>query len=191
MKMLGKDDKMVIFHMNLHHKIIIRMLFLIFFIGILFMFAIGIHRIFFQNDDQNQGTNCINSDEIRKINARDYTAILKEVHENMNSYLGKKIQFTGFVYRLNDFHDDQFVLGRYMLISSDYQAVVVGFLCELPNAKYYKDGCWIEIQGIIKKGDYHGEIPVIEITSIQEVETPKEEFVLPPDESYIQTSQTL
>ena len=25
----------------------------------------------------------------------------------------------------------------------------------------YKDGCWVEIEGTITKGEYHGEIPVI------------------------------
>ena len=95
------------------------------------------------------------------------------------------------MYRLNDFSDAQFVLGRHMIISSDYQAVVVGFLCELQNAKFYQDGCWVEIQGVIRKGEYHGEIPIIKVESIKETTIPNDEYAFPPDETYIQTSNIL
>ena len=109
----------------------------------------------------------------------------------MNQYIGKKIKFVGFVYRLYDFPNDQFVLARQMIVSPDLQAVVVGFLCHLNGAEKYKDGCWVEIEGTITKGEYHGEIPVIEIENIKETKTPNDEYVYPPDESYVPTSATL
>ena len=71
------------------------------------------------------------------------------------------------------------------------QAVVVGFLCYLNGAEKYEDGSWVEIEGVISKGEYHGEIPIIKITNIKEVNTPSDEYVYPPDENYIPTSATL
>ena len=59
------------------------------------------------------------------------------------------------------------------------------------GAEKYKDGCWVEIEGTITKGEYHGEIPVIEIERIKETKTPNDEYVYPPDESYVPTSATL
>ena len=125
------------------------------------------------------------------LTTRNYTNVLKTVHSDLDTYVGKKIQFTGFVYRLYDFSNEQFVLGRQMIVSSDMQAVVVGFLCHLNGADKYKDGCWVEIEGTITKGEYHGAIPVIEIEGIKEVKTPSDEYVYPPEETYIPTSATL
>lgn len=78
-----------------------------------------------------------------------------------------------------------------MIVSSDYQAVVVGFLCELSNAKEYKDGSWIEVEGKIEKGNYHGEIPVIRIEKIKETKAPSDEYVYPPDDTYVPTFNSI
>ncbi len=120
-----------------------------------------------------------------EINANNYTDILKDSHENIDKYIGKEVKFTGFVYRLFDFNETQFVLARQMIISSDNQAVVVGFLSECDNAKDFIDGAWVEAEGIIEKGNYHGDIPVIKIKNIKETTVPKDEYVYPPSDSYI------
>ena len=120
-----------------------------------------------------------------EINSNNYTSILKDSHENVDKYVGKKIKFTGFVYRLFDFSENQFVLAREMIISSDNHAVVVGFLSEFNTASSFKTGSWVEAEGVIEKGNYHGDIPVIKINSLKEVNVPNDEFVYPPDGSYI------
>ena len=60
--------------------------------------------------------------------------------------------------------------------------------CYYKNAKNFSDGTWVNISGEITKGDYHGTIPVIEIKDIKQCEKPKDEFVNPPDDTYIPTS---
>ena len=75
-----------------------------------------------------------------------------------------------------------------MLINSDSQSVVVGFLCSYDKAKDLKNGTWVNISGKIIKGYYHDEIPVIDINTIKETSKPEEEYVYPPDTSYIPTS---
>ena len=42
-----------------------------------------------------------------------------------------------------------------MLINSDSQSVVVGFLCTHENAKEFKNGTWVNVTGKIIKGYYH------------------------------------
>lgn len=74
-----------------------------------------------------------------------------------------------------------------MVISSDFQTVVVGFLCSFDNAKDFKDGTWVNITGTVTKGYYHGDIPVIEVSDISEVSKPKDIYVYPPDDYYIPT----
>ncbi len=120
-----------------------------------------------------------------EVNVGNYTDILKDSHENIDKYVGKEIKFTGFVYRLYDFEECQFVLAREMIISSDNQAVVVGFLCECDNADNFEDGAWVEAEGIIEKGFYHGDIPVIKVTNMKETSAPEDEYVYPPSDSYV------
>ena len=114
--------------------------------------------------------------ELYELNSSNYTNVLKNVHDNLDLYVGQNIKFTG---------------GRNMIISSDYKAVVVGFLCSSPEIKNYADNEWIEIEGTITKGNYHGEIPVIKITKINKASNPSEEYVYPPDDNFVTTSTVL
>ena len=120
-----------------------------------------------------------------------YTNILKSVHDNPDEYIGQKIKFSGYVYRIIDFTEKEFVLARNMVVSSDFQTVVVGFLCNYDKAKDFEDGTWIEITGTITKGAYHGEMPIVDIENIQKTEKPSDENVYPPDDDYIPTSSLL
>ena len=120
-----------------------------------------------------------------EINSANYTDILKDSHDNIDKYVGKKIKFTGFVYRLYDFNENQFVLAREMLISSDNHAVVVGFLSICDDACNFKNGTWVEAEGVIEKGFYHGDIPVIKVDCLKETNVPNDEFVYPPDDSFV------
>ena len=180
---------MFVCNMKLNSKVVFKIIFVILCCVILIMCGIGVYKVFFRENvkiNDNINEKCINV-----ISSSNFTNVLKTVHSNLDEYVGTRIKFTGFVYRLYDFSPEQFVLAREMIVSTDYQAVVVGFLCHLNGAEKYKDGCWIEIEGTITKGDYHGEIPVIEIESIHETQIPNEEYVYPPDESYVVTSKIL
>lgn len=133
----------------------------------------------------------IPSNSITDIKTNQYTNILKQVYDNIDTYVGQSISFTGYVYKIDDFKDTQFVLARDMLINSDSQSVVVGFLCTHENAKNFKPGTWVNVTGQIIKGYYHDEIPVIDINKIEETEKPEEEYVYPPYNTYIPTSVIL
>ena len=136
-------------------------------------------------------TDNLPSNSIANINSNNYTNILKQVYDNVDTYVGQSINFTGYVYKLKDFNDTEFVLARDMLINSDSQSVVVGFLCSYDNANKFKEGTWVNVTGKIIKGYYHDEIPVIDIKQIEETSKPEEEYVYPPDNTYIPTSVIL
>ena len=145
-----------------------------------------VFRIFSGADSNNSNlSGCVKQNGIYQISPSNYTNVLKAVHDDIDSYVGTKICFTGYVYRLFDFSNTQFVLARDMVISSDFQTVVVGFLCEAKNASSFSDNTWIELTGKITKGNYHGDMPIIEVTDIKNCDKPNEELVYPPDETYI------
>lgn len=131
------------------------------------------------------------TNSIANIDANQYTNILKEVYENIDTYVGQSINFTGYIYRLYDFKDSEFVLARDMLINSDSQSVVVGFLCTYDKAKDFTEGTWVNATGTIVKGYYHNQIPVIEITKMEKTDKPENSFVTPPADTYIPTSVIL
>lgn len=131
------------------------------------------------------------SNSIANIEGSNYTNILKQVYDDIDTYVGQTINFTGYVYKINNFSEKEFILARDMLINSDSQSVVVGFLCSYENAKNLKEGTWVNATGTIVKGYYHNEIPVIEINKIEQTNKPEEEYVYPPDNTYIPTSVIL
>ena len=183
---------MFIYNMKLSKDKIFKTFFIIISILMLIIFIISIYKIFTKASDSNFKVNdSIQKDKVITLTANNYTNILKAVHENLDNYVGIKIQFTGYVYRLLDFSDNEFVLARNMIISSNNQTVVVGFLCNYDKAKDIPNNTWVNITGIISKGNYHGEIPIIKITNINKADTPNDEFVYPPDNTYIQTNALL
>lgn len=131
------------------------------------------------------------TNSVANIEANQYTSILKQVYDNVDTYVGQSINFTGYVYKLYDLKDTEFVLARDMLINSDSQSVVVGFLCSYDKAKDFKEGTWVNVTGKIIKGYYHDEIPVIDITKMEETKKPEDVYVYPPDGTYIPTSVIL
>ena len=104
-----------------------------------------------------------------------------------------KIKITGYVYRLIDFKEEQFVIARDMLINEEKtQKLVVGFLCEYKKANEFEDGQWITLIGEIQKEKYHEqEIPILNVLEIQKTDKPEDEFVSAPDDTYIPTSGLL
>lgn len=61
-------------------------------------------------------------------------------------------------------------------------------MCKTKKIEKIADKTWVEVTGTIKKGTYHSEIPIIEVTQIEEIEKPENDLVYPPDEYYIPTS---
>ena len=163
-----------------------------FFVGVIILLIIILCVVIYKVFDGADTHNCIPKNGISEISPKNYTNVLKAVHENIDSYVGKKISFTGYVYRVLDLQDNQFVIARDMLINSNSQTVVVGFLCEYDEAKTFDNDTWINITGEIIKGDYHGDMPIVRIIEINVVDKPtQEEYVLPPDDTYIPTNGML
>ena len=176
---------MFIYNIKLKSKILYRILLIIVIASVLFLCGIVAYRLYkatIRVDDN------IDNNEYIEITNENYATILKSVHENIDTYVGKRIKFSGFIYRVYDIDDNQFVLARNMLIDSNNQTVVVGFLCTCNNADDYKNYTWVEIDGKITKGNYHGDMPILKIENIKKIEKPDNEYVYLPDKTYIPTS---
>lgn len=178
---------MFIYNIKLNGNTLFKIIIILLFIIIFTLCAISIYKVFFK-DSKLFVNDELKSSEIVELDSYNYTNTLKSVHDNVDEYVGQKINFTGYVYRAYDFDENQFVLARDMVINSDFQTLIVGFLCNSTLASQFEDGTWVNVTGKIIKGYYHGDIPVIDITDIQETSSPSDEYVYPPDEDYVPTS---
>ena len=182
---------MFIFNLKINSNKMYKLLLLILILIAILICGIVTYKVYKASIKSGNELENIKND-IVTIDDKNYTNILKMVHDNIDSYVGQKIKYSGFVYRVYDLENNQFILARNMIISSDLRTVVVGFLCDYKDAVKYKDKTWIEIEGEITKGTYQNfDMPVLKITSVKEIEKPKDEFVYPPDENYIPTSSII
>lgn len=183
---------MFIYNLKVNGGMLLKIIIVILSVFMLIVFGISVYRIFFTSGRFTINDK-IEPKEVTEIQADNYTNILQAVHNDLDSYVGMKIKFTGYVYRLIDFEEEQFVLARDMFINeSKTQSVVVGFLCKCKDAKNFKSDEWVELTGIIEKGKYHNEeIPIIKVTELQRVTAPESPFVTPPSDTYIPTSGLL
>ena len=183
---------MFIYNVKINGGIALKMIIVILSIFMLIVFGISIYRIFFTSGKFEVDDRIV-AKEITEITPENYTNVLQAVHDDLESYVGMKIKFTGYVYRVIDFKENQFVLARDMYINEEKaQSVVVGFLAKYKDAKDLNDGEWVELTGTIEKGKYHNEeIPIIKVTDLKLVELPENPFVMPPSDTYIPTSGLL
>ena len=54
------------------------------------------YRVFNGANNSTRSNSCIPKNGVSQISPKNYTNILKTVHENIDSYVGKKICFTSF-----------------------------------------------------------------------------------------------
>ena len=117
-------------------------------------------KIFYGASHDKNKFSCLPQSNVSTISTTNYTNVLKAVHDNIDSYVGLKINF-------------------------------VGFLTEFERAQDFKDNTWVDVTGEITKGNYHGDMPIVKVIEMKETSAPNEEYVYPPDESYIPTDGVL
>ena len=126
---------MFICNFKINQKKIVKIFILIAAILVLALLGFIISKVW--NEVQNSTTENttvndeIPSPEIANLTPENYTNILKEVHENLDTYIGQKISFTGYIYRVQDLEENQFILARDMIINSKNQTVVVRFFMRI------------------------------------------------------------
>ena len=176
---------MFIYNLKLNKKALSRLFIIISLLIVIAIISFSIYIIFFKHNTNS--SNDVNFDNIIDLNENNYTNILKSVNEDIDSYLGISVRVTGYVYRLLDFGENEFVVARDMRFNNDNQSLVVGFLCNYDDAYKYSDGTWVEVVGKIKKGKFNGNIAILDVVSIKETNAPENIFVYPPDKTYIPT----
>lgn len=179
---------MFVYNLKINKSSIFKLLLSVLAIIVLSLMAVIGFNLFSQKEtDKNLIDDTVPKNEVATIKPENYTNILKCVHNDINTYVGQKISFSGYVYRVNDFTDDQFVLARDMDVGNN-QTVIVGFLCSFENAKQFENYTWVTITAEITKGTYQSsDMPILKVTKIDKTDKPENDTVPMPDDTYVPT----
>lgn len=104
-----------------------------------------------------------------------YTKYLKQIHENIDANVNKSVKITGFVFKMPDFKEDFFVCGRTTISKGEEN--VAGILCKYDDADKLKANEWVEITGIISKGEYNQAMPILKVGNITKITAPANTYV--------------
>ena len=176
---------MFVFNLKVNSKKVVKVSLILAAIIVVILFLFSLYKILFAEFKVKDE---IPEPDVAYLTADEYTNILKSVYENIDLYIGQKICFSGYVYKCYDFSDKQFVLARDMILDGSTKKLVVGFLCNSKESIPFEENTWVKITGTITKGNYHGEIPIVNVINIEQIEKPVDEYVCPPDATYIPTS---
>ena len=104
----------------------------------------------------------------------------EEISKDLNKYIGKTVQLSGFVYKEEGFSDNQLVISRFLVTHSPDDADIIGFLSEFNEASTLSEDTWIEATGTLEKTNYNGsELPQLKITNWKKIDEPDESYIYP------------
>lgn len=127
---------------------------------------------------ENSNVNIYNDTFDYNITESNFTNMLKDIHEHIDENVGKTVSISGFVFTMPDFKDSYFVCARNMILSGNEK--VVGFLCNYDEASELLESEWVEVTGVIEKGFYQTDMPIIKVKTIKKITAPENTFVEPP-----------
>lgn len=127
---------------------------------------------------KNSNVNIYNDNFDYNITESNFTNMLKDIHEHIDENVGKTVSISGFVFTMPDFKDSYFVCARNMILSGNEK--VVGFLCNYDEASDLLESEWVEVTGVIEKGFYQTDMPIIKVKTIKKITAPENTFVEPP-----------
>ncbi|MGD7024125.1 TIGR03943 family putative permease subunit [Rossellomorea vietnamensis] len=115
-----------------------------------------------------------------KIFVRDeqFIQTLSIIDENLDAYVGKEIQLTGFIYKDESFVENQAVISRFTVTCCVADAGVYGLLTEDEELASLEPDTWVNVSGIVDKVDFNGYMmPVLTNPVYEVVEAPENPYV--------------
>ncbi len=124
-------------------------------------------------------TEKVSSDELI-IDSENFLTAIDDICVNLNSYVGKKVQIYGFVYREAGMQPGEYVVGRYLMSCCTADLSIAGLLCYSQDGDSLRSDDWISIEGTVEEGDYDGStLPRVRVTGIKSIPKPADEYVYP------------
>lgn len=117
-------------------------------------------------------------DNVINVNCKNFVFSLDEILDNPDKYIGQEIEIAGFVYKDQNIKENEFIVGRFMMVCCAADIQIAGIRCDSNNLETYDTDTWIKIKGKIKKDTSEGTVePVIVVTSIEKDTNPDTSYV--------------
>ncbi|MED4401288.1 TIGR03943 family protein [Metabacillus fastidiosus] len=107
-----------------------------------------------------------------------YIAMTNIIDEYPKKFINKEIELIGFVYREENFNENEFVIARFGLSCCVADASVYGTLAAVHDATQYKNDEWVRVSGKLATTEYEGyTIPYLLIQKIKKIDQPQAPYV--------------
>ncbi len=115
------------------------------------------------------------------ISSENFSQWLSELYSNPYNYYEKEIELSGELWYGKDLGENQFAVGRLMMVCCAADMQAVGLFCESAKKSDFKDGEWVKVKGLLKERFIQDDAsePYIEIQSIEKEARPENVYVYP------------
>ena len=139
-----------------------------------------VNNNYLTDEELKEKEELLQESEIIEMNEDIFISYYSKINENPESFAGRKIKLSGFVFKEGDFSGNQLVLSRFFITHCVADASVIGFLTEFEGADQLQQDSWLEIEGVLAVGVYDGyEMPIIKVTSWDIINEPNEPYIFP------------
>ncbi|WP_456278960.1 TIGR03943 family putative permease subunit [Bacillus sp. AK128] len=112
-------------------------------------------------------SNVLEMDKIT-VSDDDFVMMMVLLDQDPDSFVGKEIELSGFIYREPEFENTQMVIARY---NEGHDGEIYGILSTTQQADALIDGQWVGVKGTLQKTRYMAsEVPYIVINELQLME---------------------
>ncbi|MGG5372879.1 TIGR03943 family putative permease subunit [Enterococcus sp. AZ196] len=132
------------------------------------------------NDQMTKLMKKYEADQQLVITDENYLEMMELIYNYPNSFVGKKVSFSGFVYEANKNNQKYDFLFRFGIIHCVADSGVFGLMTKLPEHLTVKNNQWLHVEGILTLDffePFDRQIPSVEVSSVQTVSAPKNQYV--------------
>lgn len=109
-----------------------------------------------------------------------YIESLTTIDLFLDTFVGRDLEISGFVYREDNLTDQQFVIARFAMQCCAADSMPFGVLVESDQANSIANDEWITVKGTLVKTDFNGyEIMLIKAENIERIPEPASPYVYP------------
>ncbi|WP_243291124.1 TIGR03943 family protein [Bacillus sp. FJAT-47783] len=131
----------------------------------------------FEEQDLERKEKMLDRDVIR-VTDENFISVTRILDQWKDEFVGKKIEYSGFVYREPGFIDDQFVIARFGISCCAADASVYGTIASSGEAKHLQNDEWVKVSGTLSTTTYQDvEIPLIVIDKLTKINQPSDPYV--------------
>lgn len=118
--------------------------------------------------------------DIIRVEEEIYIETLTTIDLFLDTFVGKKVQLSGFVYREDNMTSQEFVVSRFAMQCCAADAAPYGMLVEYDQANKIAEDEWVRVTGTLTKTEFNGyEIMKLNVETLDKIEEPSSPYVYP------------